>query len=133
MVVEAVDPRTRLKGLRVQVRDPENRSRQEGSSFIDIEEVARGSPAGLTAMAELAAKINTRRSAGNGAYLYDRRRLPARDSPFGPHPQGFPFHRPAGSGGRVNRDCGAPDPQAGVRSGARDTQQQVTSRFSRGP
>jgi hypothetical protein len=55
VVVEAVDSRTRLKGLRVQVRDPENRSRQEGTSFIDIEELARLSRA-LSSMADLAAK-----------------------------------------------------------------------------
>jgi hypothetical protein len=55
VIAEAVDSRTRLKGLRVQVRDPENRSRQEGTSFIDIEEVARLSR-GLSSMADLAAK-----------------------------------------------------------------------------
>ncbi len=55
VVVEAVDTRTRVKGLRVQVRDPENRSRQEGSSFIDIEELTRLSR-GLSSMVELAAK-----------------------------------------------------------------------------
>ena len=55
VIVEAVDSRTRLKGLRVQVRDPENRSRQEGTSFIDVEELTRLSR-GLNAMADLAAK-----------------------------------------------------------------------------
>lgn len=55
VVVEGVDSRTRLKGLRVQVRDPQNRSRQEGTSFIDIEELNRLSR-GLNAMADLAAK-----------------------------------------------------------------------------
>ena len=55
VIVEAVDTRTRLKGLRVQVRDPENRSRQEGSSYIDIEELP-GLARGLTAMSQLAAK-----------------------------------------------------------------------------
>jgi hypothetical protein len=55
LVVEAVESRMRLKGLRVQVRDPENRSRQEGTSFIDIEELTMISR-GLTSMAELAAK-----------------------------------------------------------------------------
>ena len=55
VIVEAVDSRTRLKGLRVQVRDPENRNRQEGTSFIDIEELATLSR-GVTSMAELAAK-----------------------------------------------------------------------------
>ena len=55
VIVDAVDTRTRLKGLRLQVRDPENRSRQEGSSYIDIEELP-GLARGITAMAELAAK-----------------------------------------------------------------------------
>ena len=41
MLVEAVDSRTRLKGLRVQVRDPESRGRQEGVSYIDIEELVQ--------------------------------------------------------------------------------------------
>jgi hypothetical protein len=55
VVVEAVDSRTRLRGLRVQVRDNENRSRQEGTSFLDINEIARLSRA-LTSMAQLAEK-----------------------------------------------------------------------------
>jgi len=55
VIVDAVDTRTRLKGLRLQVRDPENRSRQEGSSYIDIEELP-GLARGITAMSELAAK-----------------------------------------------------------------------------
>ena len=55
VIVEAVESRTRLKGLRVQVRDPESRSRQEGTSFIDIEELTRLSRA-LNSMADLAAK-----------------------------------------------------------------------------
>lgn len=55
VIVEAIDTRTRVKGLRVQVRDPQNRSRQEGTSFIDVEELARLSR-GLNAMADLAAK-----------------------------------------------------------------------------
>ena len=55
VVLEAVDSATRLKGIRVQVRDPENRSRQEGTSFIDIEELTRLSR-GVSSMAELAAK-----------------------------------------------------------------------------
>src|SRR5688500_19967168 len=41
IVVEAVDTRTRVKGLRVQVRDKENRSRQEGTSYIDIDELTK--------------------------------------------------------------------------------------------
>ncbi len=56
VVVEAVDSHTRVKGLRVQVRDNENRSRQEGTSYIDIDELIKLSR-GLTAMAELAAKF----------------------------------------------------------------------------
>ena len=55
LVVEAVDSRTRVKGLRVQVRDPENRRRQEGTSFIDIEELV-GLSRGVATMADLAAK-----------------------------------------------------------------------------
>ncbi len=55
VVVEAVDPPRRLRGVRVQVRDNENRSRQEGTSFLDIEEVTKLSRA-LTSMADLAAK-----------------------------------------------------------------------------
>ena len=55
VVVEAVEPQRRLRGVRVQVRDNENRSRQEGTSFLDIEEVRRLSRA-LTSMADLAAK-----------------------------------------------------------------------------
>jgi len=54
LVVEAVDSRTRVKGLRVQVRDPENRSRQEGTSFIDFDELTGLSR--LSSMAELATK-----------------------------------------------------------------------------
>jgi len=55
LVVEAVEAKTRLKGLRVQVRDPENRRRQEGTSFIDFEELI-GLARGVSSMAELAAK-----------------------------------------------------------------------------
>jgi hypothetical protein len=55
VIAEDVESRTRVKGLRVQVRDPENRNRQEGTSFIDIEELTRLSR-GLNSMAELAAK-----------------------------------------------------------------------------
>ena len=55
VVVEAVDPPRRLRGVRVQVRDNENRSRQEGTSFLDIEEVRKLSRA-LTSMADLAEK-----------------------------------------------------------------------------
>ena len=55
VVVEAADSRTRLKGVRVQVRDNANRSRQEGTSFMDIDELTKLSR-GLTSMAELADK-----------------------------------------------------------------------------
>jgi hypothetical protein len=55
VVVEAVDSQTRLRGLRVQVRDNENRSRQEGTSFLDIDELRSLSRA-VTSMAELAQK-----------------------------------------------------------------------------
>ena len=55
VIVEAVESRVRLKGLRVHVRDPENRNRQEGTSFIDIEELTQLSR-GLGSMADLAAK-----------------------------------------------------------------------------
>jgi hypothetical protein len=57
VVVHAVDLRTRLRGLRLQVRDKENRNRQEGTSFLDIEEIT-GLSRALTSMAELAAKWN---------------------------------------------------------------------------
>jgi hypothetical protein len=55
VVVAEVDSQTRARGLRVQVRDGENRSHQEGTSFLDIEEVVSLSRA-LTPMADLAAK-----------------------------------------------------------------------------
>ena len=56
VIVEAVDTRTRVKGLRVQVRDPEIRGpRQEGTSFIDLEELTKLSRS-LTSMEEQAAK-----------------------------------------------------------------------------
>ncbi|HET7696273.1 MAG TPA: hypothetical protein VFK57_11235 [Vicinamibacterales bacterium] len=57
LVVEAVGSRARLKGLRVQVRDPETRGRQEGTSYIDFDELQALSR-GLTSMAELAEKWN---------------------------------------------------------------------------
>jgi hypothetical protein len=55
VVVETVDPSRRLRGVRVQVRDNENRGRQEGTSFLDFDEVTRLSRA-LTSMADLAGK-----------------------------------------------------------------------------
>jgi hypothetical protein len=57
LVVEALNSRRRVKGLRVQVFDPENRRRQDGTSYIDIEEVITLSR-GLTSMQELAGKWN---------------------------------------------------------------------------
>ena len=55
VVVEAVETKTRVKGLRVQVRDKENRSRQEGTSFIDIDELTKLARA-MNSMTELAAR-----------------------------------------------------------------------------
>ena len=55
VVVETLDPPARLRGIRVQVRDNENRSRQEGTSFLDFDEATKLSRA-LTAMANLAEK-----------------------------------------------------------------------------
>ena len=55
VIVEALDSRARFKGLRVQVRDPDNRNRQEGTSYIDHDELTRLTR-GLPAMAERAAK-----------------------------------------------------------------------------
>jgi hypothetical protein len=55
VIVEAIGSPTRAKGLRVQVRDKENRSRQEGTSYMDLDELTTLSRA-LTSMAELAEK-----------------------------------------------------------------------------
>jgi hypothetical protein len=55
VIVEAIESHVRFKGLRVQVRDPQSRSRQEGTSYIDIDELIRLSR-GLTSMADLASK-----------------------------------------------------------------------------
>lgn len=55
VILEAVDSQTRVKGLRVQVRDPQSRGRQEGTSYIDLEELIRLTR-GLASMADLAAK-----------------------------------------------------------------------------
>ena len=56
VIVEGLGgPPARVKGLRVQVRDKENRSRQEGTSYMDLEELTTLSRA-LTPMAELAEK-----------------------------------------------------------------------------
>ena len=51
VIVEAIGSPTRAKGLRVQVRDKENRSRQEGTSYMDLDELTTLSSA-LTSMAE---------------------------------------------------------------------------------
>ena len=55
VIVEAIGSPTRAKGLRVQVRDKENRSRQEGTSYMDLDELTTLSRA-LTSMTELAEK-----------------------------------------------------------------------------
>jgi hypothetical protein len=57
VILEAVapSPSARLKGLRVQVTDRENRRRQEGTSYMDLEELMALSRA-LTSMADLAEK-----------------------------------------------------------------------------
>jgi len=55
VIVEAAGSTARLKGLRVQVRDEENRRRQEGTSYMDLEELEALS-SGLTSMAELGQK-----------------------------------------------------------------------------
>jgi hypothetical protein len=55
VIVEEVGSQLRLKGLRVQVRDPASRGRQEGTSYMDLDELIKLSR-GLGSMAELAAK-----------------------------------------------------------------------------
>ena len=55
VIAEAVDLRMRVKGLRIQVRDPESRGRQDGTSFIDIDELTKLAQ-GLNSMADLAGK-----------------------------------------------------------------------------
>ena len=55
VVVEAMDTKTRVKGLRVQVRDHESRGRQEGTSYIDFDELTKLTRA-VGSMAELAAR-----------------------------------------------------------------------------
>ena len=52
IVAEAGDPRTRTKGLRVQVRDPESRGRQDGTSYMDYDELVKLTGA-LGSMSEL--------------------------------------------------------------------------------
>lgn len=51
VIVDVVDSAARVKGLRVQVRDPESRGRQDGTSYMDHDELVRLSRA-LTTMAE---------------------------------------------------------------------------------
>ena len=53
VIVEAVDAKTRARGARVQVRDPESRGRQDGTTYIDMDELTRLSH-GLARMTELA-------------------------------------------------------------------------------
>lgn len=55
VVVDGIETRERVKGLRVQVRDPESRGRQDGTSFIDIDELITLSRA-VASVAELAVK-----------------------------------------------------------------------------
>ncbi|MEP6918308.1 MAG: hypothetical protein ABJC89_21855 [Acidobacteriota bacterium] len=55
VVVEAVELQRRLRGVRVQVRDNDNRTRQEGTSFLDMDEIVKLSRA-LNSMADLASK-----------------------------------------------------------------------------
>jgi len=55
VIVGAIGSPTRAKGLRVQVRDKENRSRQEGTSYMDLDELTTLARA-PTSMAELAEK-----------------------------------------------------------------------------
>jgi hypothetical protein len=55
VVVGAIDSQSRARGVRVQVRDDENRARPEGTSFLDMEEVVSLSRA-LTPMTEMAEK-----------------------------------------------------------------------------
>jgi hypothetical protein len=55
VIVDAPDLQRRLKGLRVQVHDKESRGRQEGTSFMDLDELRKLSRA-LSAMSELAAR-----------------------------------------------------------------------------
>ncbi len=55
VVVAAVDSGQRARGLRLSVRDDDNRNRQEGTSFLDFEEAVSLSRA-LTPMTELSGK-----------------------------------------------------------------------------
>lgn len=85
MVVEAVDEKTRLKGLRVQVRDPESRSRQEGVSYVDIEEAVQLSN-GLATIMKLEPRWthDERRATESTFTTTGGFRLAIRQSPRGP-------------------------------------------------
>jgi hypothetical protein len=85
MVVEAVDEKTRLKGLRVQVRDPESRGRQEGVSYIDLEEAVQLSN-GLAIIMKLEPRWthDERRATESTFTTTGGFRLAIRQSPRGP-------------------------------------------------
>ena len=67
MIVEALDTKARVKGVRVQVRDPESRGRQDGTSYIDFEELVTLSR-GLATLNDLAPKwtFDERRATESG-------------------------------------------------------------------
>ena len=85
MIVEAVDSRMRLKGLRVQVRDPESRGRQEGVSYIDIDELVQLSN-GLATIMKLEPRWthDERRATESTITTTGGFRLAIRQSPRGP-------------------------------------------------
>jgi len=85
MIVEEIDSRTRLKGLRVQVRDPESRGRQDGTSYMDIEEVVQLSR-GLATMVTLEPRWTTdeRQATETTFTTTGGFRLAIRQSPRGP-------------------------------------------------
>ncbi len=85
VVVEAPDSRQRLKGLRVQVRDPESRGRQDGTSFIDLEELVQLSR-GLTTMMGLEPRWthDDRQATESSFTTAGGFRLAIRQSPRGP-------------------------------------------------
>lgn len=85
MIVEAVDAKTRLKGLRVQVRDPESRGRQDGTSYIDIEELVQLS-SGLASIMKLEPRwTHDERQATESTFTTTGGfRLAIRQSPRGP-------------------------------------------------
>lgn len=85
MIVEAVDSRTRLKGLRVQVRDPESRGRQDGTSYIDIDELVQLS-SGLATIMKLEPRWthDERQATESTITTMGGFRLAIRQSPRGP-------------------------------------------------